>query len=329
MNHLKEYVAKVLGCTLSISDVRKQDLDRLPFHINAAFRFHQTKLLDRDVIIAEATDASIVTTKQVSTQFQIVRKILERPVVLLATLIPAVTRKRLIEKGVDFIVPDKQLFLPSLLVDMRETFQRPNVQTGRMLPSAQVIVLYKILHRSEKLEQLSFKELAERLQYSPMAITKAVRNLVYHQLCEVSGGKAKYLHFHFSVPELWNRASPLFVAPVSKRLYLDVLPRGLSFLKSSFSALPDYSDVSESGQEYVALYMGLFHGLPNKEKLVGMNDREGRYCVELWKYDPRILTGTSSTVRSVDPLSLYLSLRSNQDERIETALDDIIRRHIW
>ena len=329
MNRLKDYIARVLGWTLRISDVRKQDLDRLPFHINAAFRFHQARMLDRDVIIAEATDESFGTTKQVATQFQIVRKILEKPVVLLATTVPAFTRRRLIEKGVDFIVPDKQLFLPSLLIDLRETFQKPNVQTGRMLPSAQAIVLYKILNRSENIEQLSFKELAKRLQYTPMAITKAARNLAYHQLCEVSGRKAKYLHFHLTIPELWKRASPLFVTPASERMYMDVLPRGLSFLKSNLSALPDYSEVSESGQEYVALYKRLFHGLRSKNVLVDVNDREGRYCVELWKYDPQILTGALSAGRSIDPLSLYLSLRGNKDDRVEAALDDIIRRHIW
>jgi hypothetical protein len=32
---------------------------------------------------------------------------------------------------------------------------------------------------------------------------------------------------------------------------------------------------------------------------------------------------------NVDPLSLYLSLKDNPDERIEMALEQIINKYIW
>lgn len=133
-------------------------------------------------------------------------------------------RKRLIQKGINFVVPGKQLFLPELLIDLREQFPRKKEKKDSLTPSSQALLLFHILHRYEKIENLSFKELAQKFGYTQMAITKIADDLRHNELCTIEGTKEKYIHFHGPIPELWHMAKPVLVSPVIKRVYTDTLP---------------------------------------------------------------------------------------------------------
>ncbi len=90
----------------------------------------------------------------------------------------AINRGRLIQKGMNFIVPGKQLFLPDMLLDLRENFNERSSRKNKekLLTSAQYILLYHMLHRYEKVQltDLSFKELAVKIGYTQVAISNAV-----------------------------------------------------------------------------------------------------------------------------------------------------------
>jgi hypothetical protein len=47
--------------------------------------------------------------------------------------------------------------------------------------------------------------------------------------------------------------------------------------------------------------------------------------VEVWSYDP----GPLADQGAVDPLSLYLSLKDNKDERVEAALEGMLGSLQW
>jgi hypothetical protein len=94
--------------------------------------------------------------------------------------------------------------------------------------------------------------------------------------------------------------------------------------------LPEYTDLNPSRQEYFAIEKPLFYGLQKGNALVNPNEYEGRYALEVWKYNPFTLVNELPMDRAVvDPLSLYLSLKSSRDERIEMALDQILEKFIW
>jgi hypothetical protein len=48
--------------------------------------------------------------------------------------------------------------------------------------------------------------------------------------------------------------------------------------------------------------------------------------IELWRYEPALL---SKDGKSVDPLSLYLSMRGTSDERVEAALANLLKGIQW
>ena len=56
-----------------------------------------------------------------------------------------------------------------------------------------------------------------------------------------------------------------------------------------------------------------------------MNKQHGDYRIEIWKYNPALL----SKGEQVDRLSLYLSLKDSDDERVQKECDTLIDEMKW
>jgi hypothetical protein len=126
---------------------------------------------------------------------------------------------------------------------------------------------------------------------------------------------------------LWYTAEKLLVSPVLKWVYVDEKPSVFLYQSNTY-ALSEYSEMNRSRQEFYAIEKDKFYDLQKNGNLKNLNSREGRICLEVWKYDPDILTTEITDEANVDPLSLYLSLKESHDERIEMALEKIIEKFI-
>ena len=336
MKHLNQYIKEVLGEAIQISPTRKKVLDGLPLYISETYRLYETSLFNHDLILVEHHQPDQISILQIQKHFSLLRKYLGKKVVLVTEDLSSFNRKRLIEKGINFIVPNKQLYIPDLLMDLKESFVRPKTkrQREKLIPTAQFLLIYHILDKYDEfnLEEHPFKLIAKQLGYSSMAISKAVENLKHHELISVEGGKEKFIRFHYNRLELWNvaREQSLWANPVLKRVFVDEKPQDLFLLKSNTSALPEYSEMNPSRQDYYAIEKTAFYALQRNKALINANEYEGRYCIEVWRYNPEILIEHITVDRPVvDPLSLYLSSIDSPDERIEMALEQILETYIW
>lgn len=336
MKQVEQYIHETLGTEVQLEPITKQESGNLPMYIGETYKLYNFFLFNQLLLLAEPRQMENFSIMQNEKHFDLLKNAFARKVVLALSEITAFNRKRLIEKGINFIVPGKQMYLPDLLIDLRESFtnQRAKRKKETLLPSAQFLLIYHILHRNEiwKPEEHSFKEIAGKTGYTAMAITKAVDNLKYLELIDVKGEKEKFIRFRMERSELWHDAENrnLLVNPVLKRVYTDEIPNSFFLLKCNTSALTEYSDMNPGRQEFYAIEKNVFYGLQKSNALVNANEHEGRYCLEIWKYNPETLAVkriNEATV--VDPLSLYLSLKDSSDERIEMALEQIIEKFIW
>ncbi len=336
MKKTLRYIEETMGIQPTATPLAKSYLDRLPMYIHETFKLYSINLFNTGIILAELKNEDKLSIQQTEKQVQQIKNLLNLKVVVVLENVQAYNRKRLIEKGINFIVPGKQLYMPDMLIDLRESFVHPKTKQKNetLLPSAQFLLIYHIIHRNQqwKLEEHPFKEIAQKLAYTPMAITNAIDNLKYHELIEVEGEKEKFIRFRYDRHELWNIAHQqnLLVNPVIKTVYVDEKPESLFLLQSNTSALPEYTDLNPSRQEYFAIEKTVFYGLQKSNALVNMNEYEGRYALEVWKYNPLTLVDELPNDSAVvDPLSLYLSVKENRDERIEMALEQILKKFIW
>lgn len=331
MQNLDSYINNILGTIMDPTPVSAAEQERLPFFIRQAYKLYFARLFNQSLILAELKEGTAFTNSQIEKHLHLLRQNMNKKVALVSNNMTAITRRRLIDRGVNFIVPGKQLFLPEFLIALKEDFSNRNKKSKKatLLPSGQFILLYYLLHQNEKVQltNLSFKEIAAKLGYSSMAITKAIEDLKNHGLCTITGGKEKYIQFEYGKNVLWEKAKPFLINPVLKQVYVDRKPN-IVLLGSNLTALPEYSDLNPDSQNYLAVDKTIFYGLQKSGELVNENAEEGPYCLEVWKYNPIKLAEGISKQRNVDPLSLYLSLKDNLDERVEIALEQIINKYI-
>jgi len=336
MKKLQQYIKEILGVELQYQLINKMELGKMPYYIGEVYRLFEVHLLGLSFILVEKQNPEVFSIMQTEIHFKTIRDAFNKKVVLFAHDMTYLNRRRLVEKGINFVVQGKQLFLPDFLIDLREDF-RVNKNTYKketLLPSAQFIAIYRIIHRNDKIqiEDMPFKELALKLKYTPMAITYAAENLLYHEVCTIVGEKEKYLRFNLDIPEMWNDLEhrKLFLNPVIKTVYVDQIIGEPFLLYCNASALPEYSDMNPSRQQYKAVEKKLFYKLLKEGALTNLNNNEGNICLEVWKYDPLVLASDMDNDRPVvDPLSLYLTLKDMPDERTEIALEKIIENNIW
>jgi hypothetical protein len=336
MKHLIQYIFDILGTNIQVNPIPKGKLGRLPLYIAENYQFYEISLFEHELLLAEYRQTEDFSIMQIEKQFTLLNEATHKIVVLCMDEITSFNRKRLIVKGINFIIPGKQLFLPGLLIDLRENFNFSSAkkEDKNLQPAAQLITLYHILDRNNKynLEKLSFKELTAKFSYSSAnSITNAVENLKYQKIVDVVGEKEKFIRFRNERVEIWHdlEKRKLLTNPVLKKVYVDELPNQF-LLQSNTSALPEYSDMNPSLQKFYAIEKSAFYKLQKSNALVNENDFEGEFCLEVWKYNPlKLVDELYNEAVVVDPLSLYLSLKESNDERIEMALEQIIKKYIW
>lgn len=330
MKNVLKYLDEVLGIPVTASPMAKSSQGQLPMYVIEKFNLYNINLIDKDVVFAELKNEEGLSILQIGKQLQQINKQLNKIVVVVLENIQAYNRKRLIEKHINFIVPGKQMYLPDLLIDLQESYRRYNTKKEFLMPSAQLLLIYKILSGdlNWKIEDHPFKDIAQKFGYTPMTITKAMGNLKSHGLIDVFGEKEKFIQFRYDKKALWEKTKKdnLFVNPVLKTVFVDEKPKGLTLLKSNNSALSTFTNLNPSNQEYCAIEKADFYALQKSNELLNANTTEGKYALEIWKYKPLNIVSDNTVV---DPLSLYLSMQDIKDERIEMALDQMLKKYVW
>ena len=329
MRNVEDYFKQILGIELKCKQVAKESLNKLPYVYTNKYNFYETNYFEDKYLLMKVNKEDVYEATQLRKQVIAIQQALDKKIIVVLDDISAVTRKRLIEQRINFIVPGKQMYLAEMYVDIREFKKAKSFDKSfSLLPSAQLILLYHILHKDDNISNYSFKELAEKTGYSQMAITKAINNLKNLLLANVVGTKEKRIELEKDIPKLWKEIESKLVNPVLKTVYVDEKPEGL--YKCNVTALEEYSNMNPENKEHYAIEKNQFYELEKNNKLFNLNEENGFYALEVWKYNPKLLADGISKKDNVDPLSLYLSLKDKfTDERIDMALDQIIEKYIW
>ncbi len=172
------------------------------------------------------------------------------------------------------------------------------------------------------LDGMDQRSIAPVIRYSEMTVSRAVNELVKTGIVT----KDKYgLHFLENRKALWEKAQDKLISPIRQTVYAsNVIDPTSAFVKSGFTALSYYTQLSNVGALTYALSSEIYNGVREKH-LHEVSHRSGQVQIDLWTYGPHTLQKNGY----VDPFSLYLSLRDdNSDERVSIALDELLNRFI-
>lgn len=321
----QNYLHETLGAAAS-EEVCWAEQERLPYFLRDAFNLQPLQLLGQPILLALERNPDQPLISDIKGRLDQLRLASGLPVVYVTPALASYERKRLIAQKTPFIVPGNQLYLPDLGLDLREYFrQRPGSAGTALSPSAQAMLISALLHPQWQ-SQWHPAETAAQLGYTPMTLSRAVRELVAAELAEAHKvGRSQCLYMAYSARETWEQAQPLLRSPVQRTVWTEApLHTKLPVRVAGLSALAERSMLTEPKWPIYAISRSTWQTL--KADTTELPQAMPGACEwQLWNYTPALQPDSAA----VDPLSLILSLQGSTDERIDSALDELNEQLPW
>jgi hypothetical protein len=320
IQHFVEYVTEIAG---QRPDIGQSLAERLPQYLAQQYSLHDIAIGQRHflgVLLKDSSDFKpAVFTKHL-------RQIMPtfgngQDYCLIAPSLPSYVAKRLVERKVPFVVPGHQLYWPELglVVQARRSRVAP-VPVAALSPATQAVAIY--LLTADAASPVTAKGLAVTLGYTTMTMSRALDEMEANGLGQVvRSGRERLLASPADRRGFWTAALPYLRNPVREtvRFKENRLPPELR-IKAGETALAALSMLVPPKETVYALGREAWKKIADQVELIPVED-EGTCRLQLWRYDPALFARAGR----VDCFSLYLSLREEEDERVQTALEEIMK----
>lgn len=301
---IETYIWKCLQVNLKLTKPTKRQVDTLPMIISGAFELMVAELYNKHIVFAQ-DKTETYTPVQLKKVANLISEKWEVNCVFVYEQISGYNQTRMIQQGLNFIVVGKLMYMPELLIDMRP-IRNAYDQRRKMPPTAQMIVLYHL--ERELIVEQQIRDIAERMRVSYATCNKAISWLRGHGLAhETKEGKLKLISLDANKCEVWKKALGYLYSPVEKVLYTEQETGMLS----GYNALAHYTHLVRTDERVYAWCGKIPATFTQEENAVQM---------QIWRYDPGVLSEDGV----VDPLSLYLMLREDEDERVSMEMEEMV-----
>lgn len=308
-----EYLGYILGVSLELTG--PADVSQLPAFLVQRYQFVEGHILGRKIMFMLSHDDGDTPAIIAKHKAVLQRHYPDSMIVLAAPRMAAHDRQRLVKHHVGLIVPGNQLYLPELAIDMREHFRGLREQTMEQLtPATQLLVLAFLL---DQLEETTATDLAKRFGYSAMSMGRAIAELEALEWVIVEPiGRVRYFRFEHARARIWKEARERLRSPVRKRRRIGSAIPDARLLQAGGTALAAVTDLSPPRTQTFAIAASDWTNFARSHQLaVPGHWDDPAVEIETWIYDPRLL----GDGRTVDPISLWLSVGDTQDDRVAAA----------
>jgi DNA-binding MarR family transcriptional regulator len=322
--NIRHAITNYLAATLGIEPQFRDwpGINALPHLLRAAYDFSQMTLLNQTFLLFLKTGEDALSPATIAKHLAWLAEKTGFRGVFGALSLESFARKRLIEHKIPFIVPGNQLYLPDLGIDLREHFRKQKAKTDVLSVPAQAVLLARLLRRPP-VKDWTATSLAGCLNTTKMSMSRAIEDLEAKGLIQIwPRGRQKPIEFTAQGRTLWEKALPALASPVYKRVRLEneKLP---GLILAGTSALSTLSMIGADARQVYAISRAGWERLRPTVTVVPVP--EAPVELEIWRYDPALFSAN----RTVDPLSLVVSLADEKDERIEQALRQILEEFPW
>ncbi len=327
MDHMDISFERYLKETLNlcIQPKKWKEAEKLPFFLRNLYAFFEVTILETSCLAMVTKDETEQTPATIRKHILQVQKKWNHEVIYVQQKVTAYNRKRLIEHKLPFVIPGNQMYLPFLRIDLREHFKKIRNTESRWSPSTQAVILYALFHDGEP--RFTPKNLANCLGYTAMTMTRALDELEGAGLGQIAmEGRERVLRFDRDKKELWRNALETLRSPVKKRLWVKHFLNKPLGMKAGLSALAYYSALAEPANPVFAIEGKKWKGIKIKKNLRVLEIAEPSASeLEIWSYPPELFAKDGV----VDRFSLHLSMQANDDERVESALEEMMEQVAW
>lgn len=316
MNEIIEYIKKELGLVMETSPINTRNVKGLPSFLTSMYRFYHCNINGQPVTFAHYISANIIAPSNYKKHEKILQQLWHQTIVFVFEHLQSYNRPRISALGLNFIVPNSQIYMPDLLIVIKKTPKNKANTTGEPLtPTAQTVLLHYLY---EKDNNLTYKQIQDALKMPYPTVSRAIETLANAGLCSTVGTRTKTIHFDDNKKELLQKALPLMKTPVQRIVFSDTMPS--KSVKSNITALAEQTMLNPDEYKHLAISKEVFKRL----ETFSNDDIYLPTHIEVWDYNPELF----ATKGVVDPISLYLSMKDNPDERIKYEIEQLIEK-IW
>lgn len=310
-----EYIQRVLGLDVARADWKGRK--KLPYFMLEAYRFEDVSIGGCSCLFVKPQN-KLAPMSALKKHIDLLRGQADQPVVFELDTISPYRKAAFIEARIPFVVPGRQLYLPFIGAVQRERgdVEPSDKSVEKLIPSAQMLLFYLIL---ENCRDLFISEAAERFDMTPMSISRAARQLEMAGLVRrESRGVRKYIIIDEAPGDLFRKARPILINPVRKAVFIRREDMREGLFEAGISVLSKRGKLNPPA---AAVYGTALSETVFKTRVNELIDDKDYMVLEIWKYDPTLIILRNEA----DPLSLYMSLAHENDERVEQALDDMLK----
>lgn len=324
------YFQRVIGLTLSTNQWPLSS--GLPMSFTMQYRFLTSTLQDREVLFVFSKFER--EGYELRRHAERVQRIYDG--IIIYVLLGGTTRLRndLISLKIPFVIPGYQMYLPCFFMDLREAAKKRGevyLQRNKKLsPAAQVLALKLLgLTGDEALETASICDWAG---FSKMTVSKAMRELSNFSCVRiVRQQRSNAISLLGNKKDAWIQLVDALKSPISK-IYFMQMPLAERLAECVVAGEQALAIMSMLGDPELGTYAcskSVWAILSERgswsDSPAEFENNNLAYCrIEVWAYDPVLLSETGV----IDVGSLYLSLRSDPDERVQGELEAVINNFI-
>lgn len=308
-----EYLNRVMGIHVMYENSNPQSL---PNFIQSRYRI-QRVLLDGKAASFMYPKSKLDSVDAVKKHMERVEKAENTPAVLMLDHLTYRQKEYLLKAHLPFIVDGKQIYLPFMAVYLQERGDKEEQERSDMLPSSQLLLLLYIYNGcGEMLTSDAVKELG----LTATSVSRASKQLEEMGIVKTEKrGVQKIISSELSPKELFAISRSSMLNPVKRTIYVPRDAITCDLLMSGYSALSEYTMLNPPRMKCFASDSIAAWEKASTRKLQSTDDQ---HEIQLWRYDPRKLSGSGM----VDRLSLALSFSDDKDERVEDAIEEMLSK---
>lgn len=294
-----------------------------PIFLKGKYKFYEMTILGIQCIFIEPVD-EMPNVDQLQKHLKQINKLVDCKTVLFYKEITRYRRKSLIENRIAFVIEDGQMYLPFLGLDLKKGQEVIREEAKEFTTPAQIAYLYFLYHKEEIVNTTDF---AKKLDFNIMTASRALNelyhaNLITYAIGGMTGRSKEY--GRIKDPDYFLRGRDYLKTPVRKIIYTKTRPIGV--LNAGMDALAELSMINPPDHPIIAIDKSKL----NRERIEVVKNKDlikdtKLVAVEIWDYDPELFSSNGH----VDLLSLYASLKEDTDERVEQALEEVLRGEPW
>lgn len=326
LEKLEKYVQNTLDIDFTVVPWHKWSL--VPYAISDSYDLYELVLIQTPCILMIDKRNESRAPAQIEKQIATISALDNGRVIYVAASITSYDRKRLIERKIAFIVPDNQMYLPFLAVDLREYYRKPGNKVDKLGPAAQCLLLS--LLQNPEWKGITPGIAAQHLGYTPTTMARAFEAL--YQL-EVGSHWTSIREKHIEIDkqnrkQTWEHIQPYLSSPVTRKLFVRLKKSADSipdvFTVAGLSALAILTNLADSNTPVYALESKLWQASIRSQFEIVPYPEGDIMELQLWKYPVKLISADH-----IDLLSLYLSLKNEKNERVQSALNSLLEGFVW